>query len=75
MLRFAFVGDAFGVRPTVAARVSCLADVKIIARLSEDIGRPKKEKKPTVRPKIVAGTAGVKKTWMIHLQQCYRHGV
>lgn len=57
MLRFAFVGDAFVARPTVAARVSCLADEKIIARLSEDIGRPKKGKKPTVRLKIVVGTA------------------
>jgi hypothetical protein len=33
------------------------ADEKIIARPREDIGRPKKEKRPTVRLKIVVDTA------------------
>jgi hypothetical protein len=54
---FVFVGVAFGARPTVVTRVSSPANEKIIGRLREDIGRPKKEKKPTVKPKIVADTA------------------
>jgi len=51
-----FAGVASGARPTAAMSVGCLADEKIIARPSEDIGRAKKEKKPTARPKIVVDT-------------------
>jgi hypothetical protein len=57
MLFFAFAGAAFEARPTVAPPAGCMAGEKIIARLSEGIGRPKKAKKPTVRPKIVIDTA------------------
>ena len=47
----AFAGVAFAARPIVVTPVGCMADVKIIVRPSEDIGRPKKAKKTTVRPK------------------------
>jgi len=58
--------------------VGCLANEKIIVNLKENIARPTKVKKTTVKLKIVVGTAWVnkiKKTWMIHLQQRCRHGV
>jgi hypothetical protein len=78
MSHFTFVGVAFGAKFTVPASVGSPADAKIIARPREDIGRPKKGKKPTAKPKIVVGKARlrkIKKTWMIHLQQHCRHGV
>ncbi len=56
MLPSAFVGTAFEARPTVVMSAVCMAGAKIIVRPSEDIGRPKKAKKPTARPKTVADT-------------------
>ena len=56
MLPFAFVGTAFEARPTVVMSAVCMAGAKIIVRPNADIGRLKKEKKPTVRPKTVVGT-------------------
>ena len=53
---FAFVGTAFEARPTVVMSAVCMAGAKIIVRPNADIGRLKKEKKPTVRPKTVVGT-------------------
>jgi hypothetical protein len=38
-----------------------MAGVKIIARPSEGIGRPKRVKKPTAWPKIVVGRVQVRK--------------
>ena len=54
---FAYAGAVFGARPTVAMHAGSPADEKNIARPSEGIGRPKREEKPTVRPKIVVGMA------------------
>ena len=56
MLSFAFVGAAFEARLIVVTPVGCMADVKIIVKPSENIGRPKKAKKITAKPKIVVGT-------------------
>jgi hypothetical protein len=56
MSHFVFAGAAFGVRLTVVTRVGCTVGAKIIARPSADIGRPKRVKKPTARPKTVVGT-------------------
>jgi hypothetical protein len=56
MLCFAFVGVAFGARLTVLLSVGSPASAKIIAKPKENIGRPKKAKKTTVRPKTVAVT-------------------
>jgi hypothetical protein len=53
---FAFVGVAFGARLTVLLNVGSPANEKIIAKPKENIGRPKKAKKTTVRPKTVAVT-------------------
>ena len=51
---------------------------KATARLSGDTARPPKVKKPTAKPKTVVGMVWAKKiqkTWMMHLQHGYRHGV
>ena len=61
MLSFAFAGAAFGARPIVVTPAACMAGVKIIAKPSEGIGRPKRAKKPTVWPKIVVGRVQAKK--------------
>jgi len=53
MLSFAFVGAAFEARLIVVTPVGCMADVKIIVKPSENIGRPKKAKKITARLKTV----------------------
>jgi hypothetical protein len=53
---FVFAGAAFVARLIVAIHAGCLANEKAIARPSEDIGRPKEEKKRIVRLKIVVGT-------------------
>jgi hypothetical protein len=50
---FVFAGAAFAARPIVVTPVGCMASVKIIARPSEGIGRPKRVKKPTAWPKTV----------------------
>ena len=57
MWRFAFVGVAFGARLTVPTSVASPANEKIIAKLKENIGRPKRVKKTTARPKTVVDTA------------------
>jgi hypothetical protein len=54
---FVFAGAAFVARRTVVIHAGSPADEKNIARPREGIGRPKREEKPTVRPKIVVGTA------------------
>ena len=54
---FAFAVIAFGARLIVAMRVGCLAGKKNIARPNEDIDRPKKAKRLTVKPKIAADMA------------------
>jgi hypothetical protein len=53
---FVFVVAAFGARPIVVKPVGCVAGVKLIARPSEDIGRPKRVKKLTARQKTVVDT-------------------
>ena len=53
---FAFVDVAFGARLTVLTSVGSPASEKIIAPPKENIGRPKKAKKTTVKPKTVAVT-------------------
>ena len=53
-------------------------NVKIIAKPKEDTARPKRAKRTTVNLKTVADTAMLEKnqkTWMMHLQHGYRHGV
>ena len=58
--------------------VGSLENEKITARHKDGIAKPIKGKRPTVKPKIVAGMVGVKKvkkTWMIHLPQCCPHGL
>ena len=57
MSHTAFVGVAFGAKPTVPMSVDSPASEKIIVKPRENIGRPKRGKKITVRPKIVVGTA------------------
>ena len=52
----AFAGAAFGARLTVVTHAGCMAGAKTIARPNADIGRPKKAKRPTARPKTVVGT-------------------
>jgi len=54
---FAFAGVVSAARCTVPMSVGSLANEKIIAKPKKNIGRPKKVKKPTVRLKIVVGTA------------------
>jgi hypothetical protein len=52
--------------------------LKTIARRKENIARPKKAKKPTVRLKTAVGTAKLKinqKTWMMRLQHPGAHGL
>ncbi len=56
MLSFAFVDTAFEARLTVPMSVGCLANEKIIVKPKENIGRPKKAKRATARPKTVVGT-------------------
>lgn len=56
MLFSAFAGVAFAARPIVAPPAVCMAGVKIIARPSEGIGRPKRAKKPTARQKTAVAT-------------------
>ncbi len=56
MLSFVFAVAAFGARPIVAPPAVCMAGVKIIVRPSEGIGRPKRVKKPTARPKTAVDT-------------------
>ena len=53
MLFSTFAGGAFAARPIVVTSVGCMADVKIIVKPSENIGRPKKAKKITARLKTV----------------------
>ena len=52
----AFAGVAFVARPIVVPPAVCMAGVKIIARPSEGIGRPKRAKKPTARQKTAVAT-------------------
>lgn len=56
MLSFVFAGAAFVARPIVAPPAGCMAGAEIIARPSEGTGRPKRVKKPTVRPKTAVDT-------------------
>jgi hypothetical protein len=56
MWRFAFAGVVFGVRLTVAMHAGCSANEEIIVEPKEDIGRPRKAKRITGRPKIVVVT-------------------
>ena len=52
----AFVGTAFEARPTVVMSAVYMADAKIIARPNADIGRPKRAKSHTAKPKTVVDT-------------------
>ena len=54
---FAFAGAASAARLIVALPAGCMAGVKIIARPSEGIGRPKRVKEPTAWLKTVADMA------------------
>jgi hypothetical protein len=56
MLFSAYAGGAFAARPIVVTSVGCMADVKIIVKPSENIGRPKKAKRTTARLKTVVAT-------------------
>jgi len=56
MSHFVFAGAAFEARLIAVTRVGCTAGEKIIARPSADIGRPKRAKKPTAKPKTVVDT-------------------
>jgi hypothetical protein len=49
------------IQEIVVTHAGCMAGVKIIARPSEGIGRPKRVKKPTAWPKIVVGRVQVRK--------------
>jgi len=51
---------------------------KVIVKHKGGTDKPIKVKNHIAKPKIAEGMAWVKKnkkTWMIHLQQCYLHGL
>jgi hypothetical protein len=65
-------------RPTVVIHAGSLENEKITVRHKDGTAKPIKVKKITVKPKIAAGMAGlkkVKKTWMMLLQQYYPNGL
>jgi len=73
-----FVGVAGEDRPTVAKNAESQGGAKIIVRPKENIARPKRAKKTTVKLKTAAGT-GInqkkKKTWMMQLPHPVAHGL
>jgi hypothetical protein len=74
----AYAEAALEVKPTAVIHAGSPENEKIIVRHKDGTAKPIKGKRPTARPKIVAGMAGakiVKKTWMIHLPQCCPHGL
>jgi len=75
---FVFVGVAFEDRPTVAINAASQESVKIIVRPKENIAKPRRVKRPTVKLKTAAGTAIIKKmkkTWMMQLPHPVAHGL
>ena len=70
VLFFLFVEAAGGGRHTAVIYVVFAANDTTAVKLSADIVRLPKGRNPTVRPKTVVGTDGVKnmkKTWMMQL--------
>ena len=69
---------ALEVKPTAVIHAGSPENEKITVRHKGGTAKPIKGKRPTAKPKIVAGMDGVKKvkkTWMIHLPQCCPHGI
>jgi len=63
---------------TAVVYVGWQRNEKATVRPSGDIARHPKVKKPTGKPKTVVGIGWIKKikkTWMMHLPDDYRHGV
>ena len=75
---FVFVGVAGEDRPIVAKNAESQGGAKIIVRPKENIARPKRAKKTTVKLKTAAGTAIIKKrekTWMMQLPHPVARGL
>jgi hypothetical protein len=75
---FGSAGVAGEARPTVAKIAAYQEGAKTTAKLKENIARLKRAKRPTGRPKTVAGTDTIKKnakTWMMLLQHPGGHGL
>jgi hypothetical protein len=65
-------------RPIVAINAASQESAKIIVRPKENIVRPRRVKRPTVKLKTAAGTAIIKKrkkTWMMQLPHPVIHGL
>jgi hypothetical protein len=63
---------------TVVMDVGWQPNENSAAKHKDDIAKRPKAKKPIAKPKPAAGTGWkkkIKKTWMMHLQHGYRHGV
>jgi hypothetical protein len=72
------VGVAGEDRPIVAINAASQESAKIIVRPKENIVRPRRVKRPTVKLKTAAGTAITKKrkkTWMMQLPHPVAHGL
>jgi hypothetical protein len=69
---------AGGGRLTAASNAVWQEDATTTVKRKENIARPKREKKPTVKLKTAVGTAKNKKrkkTWMMRLQHPGAHGL